>query len=86
MEKITAENKTKMNPSDRKINTKNRIYNRSVQIQRGHNKIKATSRKRDPKLNFFIEFKQEYNRSTEVTTLPPSINWKLKIIHGTLLL
>jgi hypothetical protein len=56
--KITAEIKPKMNPSDRKINTKNCIYNRSVQIQRGHNKIKATSRKRDPKLNFSIEFKQ----------------------------
>jgi hypothetical protein len=37
------------------------------------------------KINFFIENQQEYIQSTEVTALPPSFDWKLQIVYGSLL-
>jgi hypothetical protein len=41
---------------------------------------------RDPKMDFSIEIQQDYTGSTEVTALPPSFDWKLKLVLATLLL
>jgi hypothetical protein len=41
---------------------------------------------RDPKIMFSIEIQQDYTGSTEVTALPPSFDWKLKLVLATLLL
>jgi hypothetical protein len=37
------------------------------------------------KMIFFIENQQEYIQSAEVTALPPSFDWKLQIVYGSLL-
>jgi hypothetical protein len=34
---------------------------------------------------FFIEIQQDYTKSIEVTTIPPSFNWKSKLVLGSLL-
>jgi hypothetical protein len=59
---------------------------------RSKTKSKSKSKERNNrahvsnKNHFFIKEQQEYNRSTEVTALPPSFDWKLEMVHVTLLL
>jgi hypothetical protein len=43
------------------------------------NKMNSTNQMR--KTGFSIEVQQDYTRSTEVTALPPSFDWKLKLAH-----
>jgi hypothetical protein len=38
------------------------------------------------KTDSFIEIQIRFTRSAEVTALPPSFDWKLEIVHDTLLL
>jgi hypothetical protein len=71
------ERKIKASSGELHGNTEKRGYLDPKRNQNQHQKRGTTHI--ESKTKFFIENQQDYNRSAEVTALPPSFDWKLKI-------